>query len=263
MTSGTLGDLNSQAGEKGVRADDQRTRTPLHHHLKGAIEVTFLPHTYHDNLHAEVTCGIPNVPGLILSIGIIRVDQECDQRGGGHHLVHEPEALGAQPGREYANAAEITARSIEAGDEAGFHRVVASREDDRNRRGRRLGGLCRDGASCRGKYRHAPADEFREEGWQSIKLVESVAIFDRDVLALDKPQFTETTTKRRHELGRVFGRCDPDKTHHRNRLFRTRHERPRRCAPNQRDELAPPHSITSSATARSPDGTSMPSARAV
>src|SRR5258708_39326274 len=51
--------------------------------------------------------------------------------------------------------------------------------------------------------------------------------------------------------------------HHRHRLLRARRERPRRCAAEQRDELAPFHSITSSARASSMGGTSRPSALAV
>src|SRR5262249_30208545 len=48
------------------------------------------------------------------------------------------------------------------------------------------------------------------------------------------------------------------------RLLRTRAERPRDCrAAEKRDELAPPHSITSSAMAMSLSGTAMPSDRAI
>ena len=48
------------------------------------------------------------------------------------------------------------------------------------------------------------------------------------------------------------------------RLLRARGERPRdRRAAEKRDELAPPHSITSSARASSVGGTSRPSALAV
>ena len=46
-------------------------------------------------------------------------------------------------------------------------------------------------------------------------------------------------------------------------LLRARRERPRCCAAEQRDELAPPHSMISSARASSVGGTSMPSALAV
>ena len=46
-------------------------------------------------------------------------------------------------------------------------------------------------------------------------------------------------------------------------LLRPRRERPRRRAANQRDELPPPHSITSSARASSMEGSSSPSFFAV
>src|SRR5215472_5971859 len=46
-------------------------------------------------------------------------------------------------------------------------------------------------------------------------------------------------------------------------LLRARRERPHRCAAEQRDELAPPHSITSSARASSDGGIVRPSALAV
>src|SRR5262249_59145507 len=46
-------------------------------------------------------------------------------------------------------------------------------------------------------------------------------------------------------------------------LLRARRERPRRRAANKRDELAPPHSIASSASCPSCKGTSRPSALAV
>jgi hypothetical protein len=50
----------------------------------------------------------------------------------------------------------------------------------------------------------------------------------------------------RERIGRRIGAEEPD---HRHRvLLRPRHERPRsRCTTNKRDELAPFHSITSSA----------------
>ena len=51
--------------------------------------------------------------------------------------------------------------------------------------------------------------------------------------------------------------------HRHRRLLRPRRKRPRRRRAEERDELAPPHSITSSARASRIGGTSMPSAFAV
>ena len=54
--------------------------------------------------------------------------------------------------------------------------------------------------------------------------------------------------------------CDPTDTF---TLLRARRQRPRRRAAEQRDDLPPGHSITSSARARSEEGTSRPSILAV
>src|SRR5262245_12701677 len=63
---------------------------------------------------------------------------------------------------------------------------------------------------------------------------------------------------------RACGQEHADPPHLVSRLLRARRERPRRGAAEQRDELAPPdHSITSSASASSVAGMSMPSAIAV
>src|SRR5262245_10767655 len=59
-----------------------------------------------------------------------------------------------------------------------------------------------------------------------------------------------------------FDRGAPEEPDHRHRLLRPRRQRPRRRAAEQRDNLAPPHSITSSARASSMGGISRPSALA-
>src|SRR5262245_18348474 len=59
-------------------------------------------------------------------------------------------------------------------------------------------------------------------------------------------------------------RCGAEKTDHRHRrLLRARRHRPRRRATEERDELAPFHSMTSSARASSVGDTVRPSALAV
>src|SRR4051812_7181240 len=61
-----------------------------------------------------------------------------------------------------------------------------------------------------------------------------------------------------------FGRARVQQPDHRHRwLLRVRRERPCRRTAEQRDDLAPPHSITSSAIASKFGGTSMSSALAV
>src|SRR5262245_27266356 len=68
----------------------------------------------------------------------------------------------------------------------------------------------------------------------------------------------------KYSLTMRIGRCAAEKADHGGRqLLRPRRKRPRRRTAEQRNELAPPHSITSSARARSVGGTVRPRAFAV
>src|SRR5262249_40686890 len=88
---------------------------------------------------------------------------------------------------------------------------------------------------------------------------------ERDRLSLDITEVTNSFAKgSQRRCGLTgSGRQDTDARHF-GRLLRARREWPRGCrAAEQHDELAPFHSITSSARASSVGGTSMPSAFAV
>src|SRR5262249_36892854 len=100
---------------------------------------------------------------------------------------------------------------------------------------------------------------------QAIAAPVCPAIFDRDRAALDPTEVVESP----RECGRPLAfrqrgavAQEPDNWSLR-RLLRTRRERPSSRAAEQRDEIAPPHSITSSACARRLGGTAMPIIRAV
>src|SRR5262249_30205466 len=95
------------------------------------------------------------------------------------------------------------------------------------------------------------SDQIGYQVRQPIVLALCEAILDRDVLTLNEARVVQTLPKSRHEVrdrGRRTGVQPPDD---RNRcLLRARRERPRGCrAAEQRDDLAPLHSITSSARA--------------
>src|SRR5262245_30654695 len=91
------------------------------------------------------------------------------------------------------------------------------------------------------------------------------AELDTDVSALDVTGFAQACPECSHEMGTRLRRAGIEKAQHRHcRLLRPCRDRPCRRRPaEQRDELAPLHSITSSARARSVVGTSSPSALAV
>src|SRR5262249_36112519 len=140
--------------------------------------------------------------------------------------------------------------------------VFADQEDDRDRRnclGRRRSRVA-DGGDCS----DLSALQIRHQSRKSISLALCPAVYNRHVLALDIAGLFETLPKIAQAIReRVRFRVEkPDDWHC--RLLRPRRQRPRRRrAAEQRDELAPPHSITSSARASNVDGTSRPSALAV
>src|SRR5262245_51994202 len=89
--------------------------------------------------------------------------------------------------------------------------------------------------------------------------------FDCDVLAFDVAGFLQPLPESGHKMcerrARRDGAEEPDHRHR--RLLRARRERPRRRAAKERDELAPFHSITSSARPISGSGMVRPRALAV
>src|SRR4029453_15340143 len=91
------------------------------------------------------------------------------------------------------------------------------------------------------------------------------AVDDRDVLTLDESDLFQALAECGKTRCHAIRRSAVEKSDHRHRrLLRARRERPNsRHAAEQRDELAPFHSITSSARAMSIGGTSRSSAFAV
>src|SRR5262249_5594579 len=96
-------------------------------------------------------------------------------------------------------------------------------------------------------------------------LVFRETVFDRHIAAVDITGFSQAATERGREIGSVILTervQEPDHRHR--RLLRARRKRPRgSSATEQCDELAPPHSITSSAVLSSVGGTARPSDLAV
>ena len=119
--------------------------------------------------------------------------------------------------------------------------------------------------SNRGDHGDLAANQFRRQRRQAFDLVLGPAIFDRDVLSLDIACVLEALAECAQMFGVALRRLAVEEPNHRHRrLLRARRERPRHhSAAEQRDELAPLHSITSSAVASSLSGTVRPSVTAV
>ena len=143
-------------------------------------------------------------------------------------------------------------------------RVFADAEDDRDRRGRRLGRQRRSVAEA-GDHGDLPSNQIGCQLRQPIEVTLGPAIYDRDVVALDIARLLQALVKCaqavRVRVGRSCGRGNRSPASP--AAARAPRAATRRRAAEQRDELAPPHSITSSARASSDGGTSRPSALAV
>src|SRR3974390_1753427 len=91
------------------------------------------------------------------------------------------------------------------------------------------------------------------------------AVFNCNVASLDETFARKTLEERGKRIGDLIRRASVQIADHRHHgLLRVRGERPRGCRTKEkRDELAPPHSITSSAVTSSDGGIVSPSALAV
>src|SRR5262245_12954672 len=165
-------------------------------------------------------------------------------------------------------AGHVAAGTRQAFHIAGCNRVCDTGEHDR------------DGAACFQQGRDSAAgkgeDDIRRERNElgcmfscDIDFAVAPAIVDADILPIRPTELLHGLDESPYSVLRfrvVYGpRCEHADAPNSLRLLRRCRQRPyRRCAAEQRDELAPSdHSITSSATASSPGGKTRPSAFAV
>ncbi len=196
-------------------------------------------------------------------VRVFRVDQEADQRGGGDQLVQELQFLGRQRVEQRRNPGQIAAGKIETLHQVEGDRIDRQSEHDRYRRGRRLGGE-RRGETRSDDQIYLAAHEISCEPGQPIVVAFAPAVGDRDIAALDEAGRRQTLPDRRDSAGfHGLGGAAEIADHRHRRLLRGRGQRCSEQRPAAEDEVAAPHSITSSAAASSNCGTVRPSALAV
>ena len=71
--------------------------------------------------------------------GVSWVAEVTDRLGSGHQFEQQLKALSRRFGRQKTNTGEISARSVEAINEADLNRVGTLHKNDRDRLGRRFG----------------------------------------------------------------------------------------------------------------------------
>ena len=183
---------------------------------------------------------------------------------GGHKLTQELQPLRHQLLAEEIDTGRVAAGPGEAGDQTEPHGVFGHGEHDRNRGACRLGRERRNGAATGNDHSHRPTRQFACQLRQPIGSILGPAKFDHDILALDEARLPQALAKCAQAIRVGIGRSGMEEADHRCCLLRPRRNRPRDGhTAEQRDELAPFHSITSSARASRVGGTVMPSALAV
>src|SRR5262249_57250222 len=119
----------------------------------------------------------------------------------------------------------------------------------------------RRGTADRNEYRHLAAYELGRQCGQSVVCAASPTKFNGQVLAFNQATLTQPSAERSQHIHRILWRSAAHKPDHRHRrLLGARREGPGGSASaKQTDELATPHSITSSAATSRPGGTRSPS----
>src|SRR5262249_41684715 len=109
----------------------------------------------------------------------------------------------------------------------------------------------------------AAADQFTRQRGQTVVLTLSPTPFDVYVVTFDETGVLQSSDEDGHCAGEGIRGRAAQKPDHPSRLLRACQRRPRCRAAEKGDELAPSHSITSSAVASSIGGTERPRALAV
>ena len=164
------------------------------------------------------------VVSLRREAGAVRIEEHGNCRRLGHKLPQQLQSLRPELGGEKDDARDVATRTVEAVDETLPDRVTPGAEGDRHARGCGLDRDRRDGVPD--DHGQRPAKQISHQSRQPIHLVVCVAIFDRDVLALNEPQFLQTLAERGHEVHRRGERRATEKSDQRH----CRRLRPRRAA---------------------------------
>src|SRR5262245_6119144 len=179
--------------------------------------------------------------------------------------MQNSEPLGPNLRTHGTDTGDGAARSIQAGDEAKLDRIAARAEDDRNCGAAGFGGERGWSSTGSDDDGSAATDQIGRQFRQPLGFIVRPSVFDLYVAALGEADLAQAFAECREHRCAGLGRTRIEISDHRRwRLLRPRRQRPSsRRAAEQRDELAPSHSITSSASASSDGGTVRPSAFAV
>src|SRR5262249_1062848 len=197
--------------------------------------------------------------------GITGIAKDTRSHQPGHDLLKEFQPFPAKTVFELHKAGGVAARPGQAVDKPCADRISDTHEHDRQGAGGLLQRRHAHGATGQKDIR-GERDQFRRVLALAIDIVLAPAGLDPHI-AVAPAQLLQDLPERRYAgltlwivHGHVHQHADPA---HLLGLLRVRRERPRGRAADERDEIAPFHSITSSARASNMGGMVRPSALAV
>src|SRR5262249_24769003 len=236
------GELLALGNEESIGADHEPACPQLEQGCEDRIEVALGARVQDMKLQPEGARRRLQISRQGLGTGIGWIDEDRNDGCSRDQLVQHFQPLRSYFYGQRGDAREVTARSIEAGDEALLDRIEAGREDDRNRRCCRLGHRGRRNGAY-GNHRHLTANQVGRECGQSIIVTLCPAIFDRNVLAFDVAGLLQTLAEGGHVTRVSLWRCAVEEPDHRHRrLLRARRKRPSGyTSADKYDEVPPPH----------------------
>src|SRR5262245_44886752 len=232
--------------------------------LEGRRDILRSPNFESNNIEAKrAGCGL-SFAHFQHRGGIAGIGHDRQMAQTGDNLSQEFEPLAGKIGALGRQAGDVAGWSRQAWYEAGADRIVRRREHDRDNRCHLL--CCEHRPSHRYDHIDLESDKLGGNLAKALGTPLRPTILDRHGATLDPAEFAQSLNKGGCPCnpGRRSARSKEPNDRQLRWLLRAGRERPRRrCAADERDELAAPHSITSSASVSRLSEILRPSALAV
>ena len=166
--------------------------------------------------------------------------------------MQETEPLACKLRGDEGHSGDVAARSVQTDYEAELNGIGASHKNDRSGRGRSFGGERRGRPAARDYHGDLVGHQIGRQRGQLIQLIIRPPVFNRQVLAFDIAEFTQTLSESSQNCGvTARGLAVQESDHGHGPLLRMRCERPScRGAAKSCDELPPSHQRSPTAGSR-------------
>src|SRR5262249_58861212 len=265
VARGQRRDAIALAVEERLGRDNEPIGAKFSQRRESLIQVLLRAGVQHGDANSQGTRDRRRFLGVNLGSRTGWIDEKCNRGRRRHHFLQELRAFAYDFSVQKTHPGDVATRPVETGNETDADWFAHRREHDGNGRGRSFSSECRGRPASRKQRGHTQLNEFGTQNRQPVVVAFRPTKGNDEILPLDESRFSETSPEGCEDARGFSGRAAAEKSYHRHRrLLCARREWTRgRRAAEQRDEVAPLHSITSSARARNIGGTSTGRALAV